>query len=323
MAFPNVTDLAATTIEKRSGKIADNVTNNNPVFRRMKQKGKIRPFSGGTVIFEELSFAANANFSWYSGYDMLSVAAADVISAPQFAIKQAACPVVVSGLELLQNSGREQIINLLEARIGVAEATMANNMEAAVYSDGTGFGGKQLTGLGLAVVANPATGVYGGIDRATAVGAFWKNQFTGSLGAQTTANIQANMNNLYAKCVRGKNAPDLIVFDNNLWATYLGSLQAIQRFASAETGDLGFATVKYMGADVVLGGGIGGQAPTNVGFFLNTDYLFLRPHKDRNMVPLSPKRRVSINQDAEVEILAWAGNMTCSGAFLQGYFQGS
>ena len=64
MAFPNITDLAATTIEKRSGKIADNVTNNNPVFKRLKQKGKIRPFSGGTVILEELSFAANSNFSW-------------------------------------------------------------------------------------------------------------------------------------------------------------------------------------------------------------------------------------------------------------------
>jgi hypothetical protein len=36
------------------------------------------------------------------------------------------------------------------------------------------------------------------------------------------------------------------------------------------------------------------------------------------MVPLSPKSRYSVNQDAEVQILAWAGNLTMSGAQFQG-----
>ena len=36
------------------------------------------------------------------------------------------------------------------------------------------------------------------------------------------------------------------------------------------------------------------------------------------MVPLAPNRRYSINQDAEVQILAFAGNMTCGGAQYQG-----
>ena len=49
----------------------------------------------------------------------------------------------------------------------------------------------------------------------------------------------------------------------------------------------------------------------------NTDYLFLRPHKDRNMVPLNPDR-FAVNQDAMVKLVAWAGNMTMSNAFLQG-----
>jgi hypothetical protein len=53
-------------------------------------------------------------------------------------------------------------------------------------------------------------------------------------------------------------------------------------------------------------------------FFLNTKYLFLRPHSARDMVPLSPGKRYAINQDAEVQILAWAGNLTCSGAQFQG-----
>ena len=54
---------------------------------------------------------------------------------------------------------------------------------------------------------------------------------------------------------------------------------------------------------------------------LNSKYIKWRPHKDRNMVPLSPNRRYAINQDAEVQILAWAGNLTCSGAQFQGRMQ--
>lgn len=49
----------------------------------------------------------------------------------------------------------------------------------------------------------------------------------------------------------------------------------------------------------------------------NTDYLFLRPHRDRNMVPLNPDR-FSVNQDAMVRLIAWAGNMTMSNRFQQG-----
>jgi hypothetical protein len=193
---------------------------------------------------------------------------------------------------------------------------MANQLAQGVYGDGTAFGGKALTGLGAGVVATPTTGTYGGIDRATYT--FWRNQ-TQSSGGMTAANIQTQMNQLYAKLVRGSDRPDLIIFDNNFWALYMASLQALQRFASEDTARLGFATVKYMDADVVLDGGLGGFAPTSVGYFLNTKYIFLRPHKDRNMVPLSPDKRAATNQDAEVSILGWAGNMTCSNVSLQGY----
>ena len=101
----------------------------------------------------------------------------------------------------------------------------------------------------------------------------------------------------------------------------MASLQAQQRFTDPSTGNLGFPTIKFMDADVVLDGGIGGFCPQNTGFMLNTKYLFLRPHRDRNMVALSPNKRYAINQDAEVQILAWAGNLTCSGAQFQGRIQ--
>ena len=125
MAFPNVSDIVATTIQSRTKQIADNVTKNNALIKKLEMRGNRKPFSGGNVIYQELSFAQNANGGWYSGYDLLPVAASDVISAAEYTIKQLACPVVMSGLEGLQNAGKEQMIDLLESRINVAESTMA------------------------------------------------------------------------------------------------------------------------------------------------------------------------------------------------------
>jgi hypothetical protein len=322
MAFPNsaISDIIATTIQSRTGQIADNVTKNNALLSRLKQRGNVKPFSGGNVILQELSFAENANAGYYSGYETLPVAASDVISAAQYDIKQAACPVTISGLEQLQNAGKEQIIDLLEARMTVAESTMANLIAGGVYSDGTGSGGKQITGLNAQVAVDPTTGTVGGIDRAT--WNFWRNKIfkaTTTGGAATTAaNIQSYMNQLWASLVRGQDRPDLIIMDNAYWGFFMNSLQAIQRFTGDTDAKLGFVSVKYMDADVVLDGGIGGFCPAKTMFMLNTKYIFLRPHSQRNMVPLSPGQRYSVNQDAAVQILAWAGNLTAGGLQFQG-----
>ena len=313
MPFANVSDIVATTIESRTKKVADNVTNNNALLKKLEMRNKIKPFSGGSKILQELSFAENSNAGFYSGYDLLPVGVSDVISAAEFDIKQAAVPVVISGLEMLQNSGKEQMIDLLEARLQVAEDTMANLIATSIYSDGTGSGGKEITGLDAAVPLDPTTGVYGGIDRATWT--FWRSKVR---DVADTATLQADMNGLWSQLVRGTDRPDIIVMDNVVWEAYVASLQANQRFNDASVGDLGFPTIKFMGCDVVLDGGIGGACPAGTAFFLNTKYLHYRPHRDRNMVPLSPNRRYSTNQDAEVQILGWAGNMTCSGAQFQG-----
>ena len=317
MAFPNISDILATTIESRTRQIADNVTKNNAILMKLEQRGKIKTFSGGYKILQELSFAENTNAGWYSGYDILPVGVSDVISAAEFNIKQAAVPVVISGLEMLQNAGRERMIDLMDGRLNVAESTLANLISGGLYSDGTGGGGKEIDGLDAAVPVDPTTGVYGGIDRATWT--FWRSQVGG--GATTDATtIQGRMNALWASLVRGTDRPDLIMCDNDFWADYTASLQAQQRFTSPEVGNLGFPTLKFMDADVVLDGGIGGFCPAYTAFFLNTDYLHYRPHANRNMVPLSPNKRVSTNQDAEVQILAWAGNLTCSGAQFHGRY---
>jgi hypothetical protein len=327
MAFANssVSDIIATTIQSRSGELADNVTNNNPLLLKLKSKGNVRPFSGGNVILEEIMYndSSTNNTSSYSGFETLNISPNSPISAAQFSIAQYASAVTISGLEMLQNSGKEAIIDLLEGRIKVAEAQLANRINLDLYGNGTGNGGKNLTGLAAAVADAPSSGTYGGINRAT--WSFWQNQafsgVTNGGAAVSAANIQSYMTQLAIKLVRGTDKADLIVADNNYYNLYVNSLQAIQRVTDPEMAGSGFASLKFYGggtsADVVLGGGIGAQEPANHMYFLNTDYIFFRPHKDRNFVPIGGERQ-SVNQDAIVKLIGWAGNLTSSGAQFNG-----
>lgn len=327
MAFANsaITDIIATTIQSRSGELADNVMQNNPLLQRLKARGNVRPFSGGNVILEEIMYndSSTNNTNSYSGYEVLNIAPNSPISAAQFAITQYASAVTMSGLEMLQNAGKEQIIDLMEGRIRVAEAQLMNRIDTDMYLDGTGNGGKNITGLAAAVPDAPTSGTYGGIDRAT--WSFWQSvKYSGTTNggaAVSASNIINYMTALSLQLVRGTDKPDLLIADNNYYSLYVNALQAIQRVTSEKDAGSGFASLKFYGggtsADVVLGGGIGSHATANHMWFLNTKYIFFRPHKDRNFVPIGGERQ-AVNQDAIVKLIGWAGNMTTSGSQFQG-----
>lgn len=323
MAFANtsISDLIATGIDSRTGEIADNVAWSNPILATMKQKGRIKTASGGSQIIEELSFAANPNGGAYDGYDPLPMAPADVISASQWDWKQYAVPVVVSGREEMQNSGKEALLDLVESRLEVAESTMANLIETGLYGDGTGYGGKALVGL-AAIVEILATGsqtsTVGGISRTT--WSFWRSYYA-TASTATSALLQAAMATAYGSLQRGSDAPDVIIMGSEMWAEYLASMQAIQRFTDPNKAKLGFAQLAYMNADVYSGGGIGGLVAAKHILFLNTKYLRFRPHTKRNFVSLDPRN--AWNQDASGRILAFMGAFTCRGAQFQGRFVSS
>lgn len=326
MAIPNsaMTEIVTTTLRNRTGQLADNVSKNNALLNRLKKKGKVKPVSGGRTIVQELEYAENGTFRRYSGYESLDISPSDVFTAAEFNYAQAAVAVSISGLEMLQNASKEQVIDLLDSRISNAEKTLVNNIAVDCYSDGTADGGRQIGGLQLLVDTTPSTGTVGGIDPSTTIGSFWRNIAYDGGGTATSTNIQSYMNALALQLVRGTDRTDLIVFDSNYYSKYLASLQTIQRITDTDLGGAGFTSLKYYGAgnacDVVLDGGYGGGCPASTGYFLNTDYIFFRPHSARNFVPIGDDR-FAVNQDAMVKLIGFAGNMTVSNRRLQGVMQ--
>lgn len=311
MASPNITEMVTVTLRNRSKTMADNVSNGNALLQRLNQSGNVRPADGGRTIVEPLEYAENATFQYYNGYETLNITPGEVHDAAEYAWKQAAVNVTASGLEVrVQNSGKEAIFNLLTRRIENAERTMKNKLSEGIYSDGTGSSGKQITGL-AAQVALGGAGTVGGINAATY--SFWQNQ-AASVTTSWTTQPTTDMQNLWIDCCRGNDKPDLIVADKISFQGFWGSLTDQQRFTDPNTAVRGFQSLKFNTADVVYDGDSG--ITSSYMYFLNTDYIFWRPHSGTNMVPL--ERRDSINQDALVVPIVFAGNLTCSNRSLQG-----
>lgn len=319
MASPNLSEIVTTTLRNRTGKLADSVSKNNALLHRLLEKGKVETVDGGRTIVQELEYQENSTYKRYIGYDLLNIQPSDVFTAAEFDWKQAAVAVSISGLEQIQNSGKEQIIKLLAKRIANAQKTLRNNIALDCYSDGTADSGRQIGGLQLLVSSTPTSGTIGGINRAN--WSFWQNVFFSGLtnggSAVSASNIQSYMNKVWLQLVRGSDHPDLIVADSNFYGFYLNSLQTIQRITSDRMGEAGFTSLKYMNSDVVLDGGYGGGAPSNTMYFLNTDYVFLRPSSKMNFSEIGGDR-TNPQQDASVNLIGWAGNLTISNSFLQG-----
>src|SRR5690554_4016813 len=106
MAAPNsvFSELSVTTWKKYYKNIADNVSKNNALLRRLDVKGNTRKEPGGLTIVQPLDYAENNTYQRYSDYDILNVAASEVLTAAEFQWRQIALNIVASGRELRINS---------------------------------------------------------------------------------------------------------------------------------------------------------------------------------------------------------------------------
>ena len=323
MATPNsqIGEMLTVTMYKRSKKMADGISKNIPLLKFMKKNQKL--VAGGESILEEQLFAENPSFQRYAGGETLNTNQTEQFTSFRFNWKQVAVAVVINGLESdVQNTGPEQVFDLLEKRIEAAEYTLMNSLAVDIESDGTADGGKQIGGLGLLVSSAPSSGTVGGIDRGTYSWA--RNQtFDASTDFSITLS-NSTIQSFYGACIDGltRNAerPTLIYAGAQHYRWYRESLQTIQRIMKVgnDTVDtIGGGELEYMGIPVINGGGYQGIATSTVTRFLNLNHLFFKTASKRNFVPL--KARDSFNQDATVRYLAWAGNMTGRNLFLSGY----
>jgi len=324
--MPNVTTAAAyqqilsMAVEDRSSGYQDMVSNNNVLLAVLKRKGLWEPYSG-PKIRETLQIAKQVA-QWYSGYDQLLNPAIDLFNDAVWDPKMVVIPIILSMQEILNNQGEAQILNVMTSYLKAAEKALEDAMDAGIYSDGTANGGKQITGLATAVPIANTTGVYGGIDRATAT--IWQTKTfdahtlnTAAFTTQVTStSIRPLLNYAMTKQSRGRDYADLLIMSPEHYAAYDAATLAIQRQTSnTSLGTLGYSALEYIGggkrAEIVLDGGIGSNMPANTTFGLNTDSLRIRYNPSRNFDKLfDDGGQMPIDKDAVAQFVGWMGELT-------------
>lgn len=313
---PNYNSLISSTLDKfMKNSVTSSVIGNNALLRTLQNKGKIVHETGGRNFQENIAYASNSTVQFQNPTDLLDTTPQDEFTSAIFAQKMITGTDQISTKELLQNAGDSRIFNLLEGKRKNLMDTLKNQLGVALYSDGTGSGGKTIGGLQLLVADDPTTGTVGGIDRST--NAFWRNQvydFSTSAGGNASAsNIQAGMNSLYLSCqVQEGSFPDLILADNNYYTFFENSLQQIQRITNTNEGKLGFEQLAYKSSAVVFDP----NCPANHMYFLNTDYLKFQ-HLNNPLFTQGETQRPT-NQLYYITPVYLYGNLTISSARVHG-----
>lgn len=308
-------EVFSLALEDRSKGYQDLVSNSNAILYTMKKNKQFKTFSGPTIR-ERLLYAESGTYTRYTGYQFLNPAPAELLNDAEFTPKLAAVSVTLSGEDILQNSGANQLVDIMEVHIEAAEQELLDRFVEDLHGDGTAS--NQIGGLQLAIPTDPTSGTYGGISRAD--NAIWRttaydanSAFTGITQVNSTS-IKTILDNVMIERSRGQKGPNLICMSQEHYIAYTAATTAIQRIQDEnELGKLGFTNLKYYGAgksvDVVLEGGIGSAMPADTTYFIDTAGLCFRYHPDRNFVKFGGKQ-MPVNQDAMVQHIGFYGNLT-------------
>lgn len=314
MANPNSSfnELLSLTVQELEDELFDQILTKNALTALLKEEGMVVTKDGGPTIVIPVEFAENGSYKRYSAAQQLNTSSNDVFTSFQYEWKQIAINIQAHGREILQNSGKSQNRDLVKSRIMNAKHTWENQFNIDCLSDGTADGGLQVGGLQLLIADDPTTGTVGGVSRSSY--SFARNQryraTTDGGVALNSTNIVGYMDQLDVLIQTYRGNTKAILADNVTYIAYESAVHPLQRLnqPGGTLAKLGFKTYAYKQAEVVLEPTASGMPDTTM-YFIDPDVLELNPHSDRNLVRLD--KRNSFNQDAQIEYLAWMGNMTC------------
>lgn len=258
--------MVSTTMRNVADDVTDNISANNALLARLKNKKKFISLDGGYEIQIPLEYAENGTYQRFAGYDTLNTNASDVVTSAKYDWCQIALHVVSSGRELRMNSGKSQMINLVKTKKSNALKTAANNFSIDIYSDGALT--NQIGGLANIIQTN-GQGTVGGINSATFT--FWRNKFREITGtnAYTATTFKQEMNALWLQLVYGADKPDLIVLSHDFYSVYEAGEQQLQRYMDSKMAESGFVGLKYKTADVIFDDNTNFTTTAEKGYFLN------------------------------------------------------
>lgn len=256
----------------------DQVFDQTVLLNFLKSNGGIESKSGGAAYVQVPLLHAAGTSEWFSGADSLDVAPVDTLDAAQFYWRNLNASITITLEDELNNTGKEQIVDLLEAKITQAKLTIAANLNESIFTGTGNEARKRIVGLQTLV----DTGTVGGIAGGTY--ADWRSYKEATGGALTIAYLKTARNTINQG--KGGSPVKIIVTTQTLFEKYEALLtptyqmDPLVRSKEAERlGDVGFTALSYAGIPMVWDA----DCPAGEVYLLNAENLKLFVHDMANM----------------------------------------
>jgi hypothetical protein len=310
---PDFNALLSTTLQNYQPTLVDNIFKDLVLLNHLNERGRVRVEEGGTQIIEPVMYAVNDTVSTYSGYDAIDLTPQEGISAAEYDWKQMAASIAISGIEEAKNRGAEAIIKLLNAKIQQAEMSLKTTLNEQLFgTPAVAPAAKDFNGLGNIVGTQNNT--VGGIDASS--NTWWNPTQATTMGA-TLALV--NMADVYNRCSKGSDVPDLIITNTSLFEKYESLLTNNVRYQDVAKANSGFTNLMFKQTPVVFDLELAVDATDAPMYFLNTKYLKLTGMNGYWYTTTDFMNGTVAGVDARYALVLAYGNLTCSNRSRQGF----
>ena len=292
LTYDQISAIATNLIDK---KLTDNVYAATPVLARFKAKSK--KVDGGKAIQVPVISSSSTSGGAYTDLGALTVSRTSNISAAVYSWRQYYEAIRISQLDLMQTMGDAGKLDLVKAKLQVAELSLADKLSTGIC----GAGGSDTIDGFQAMIA--ASGTYAGI--APADMASWVSTVKANGGTNRAITLGL-IQSMLGGATYGSAMPTLLVSKQNVFDEVYNLFQPHQRIESEEVGKLGFKSLVVNGIPLV----VDAHCKANALQAINEDYAQLVIHTQGDM------RKVHHpfleDTDSSLHKIFWAGNLTCS-----------
>lgn len=316
-----IRSLLASTIENtmQSGVIQDTVFDATPLTRRLRESGQIKMVDGGERLRISLDSAKNSTAKSYTDLDPLDVTRQQTQTAAFYAWKQYSVSIVISGREIRINKGNtSKLWDLANGRMVNGVKSLIDKISTGLYTDGTGNGSLDITGLEAAIETTPGTVAYASVPVTNTT---WQNKVATSVGA-AAVNLVPNLRSVYNQASQGSEGfdsrPNLVMTTRSIHESYEAQVQPQVRYQPEGVSDLGRQDLTFKGVPIVWDD----FCTSGTAYVLNLNHLYLFVHPDANFSETDEGMQKPVNQDGLVTQALFMGNLVVDNRRKQGKLQG-
>ena len=263
-------NLYTTTWQNMKSQVADQIFDATPFYFWLKSKGKMKTVSGGRFITEPLQYAKNDNVTWIGRGGTVSLNDQEFLTVAYYEWRYLVASIVRFGVDDQKNRGKNQIINLMMAKLQNARDSLISELESRLFA-GEGSSSNAMDGLLHLVQDDPTvSSTVGGIDQNS--NSWWRNQSINMTGVSFASSGVENMRRMLNNTMNNlkMDAPDIIVCGQQPYEFYEDNLLSYYRITNNKLGDAGFQNQVFKGIPMVWSPSCGNRM-----YFLNTRFISL------------------------------------------------